>query len=80
MTIYHSCVKSGQCQYMINLMKYFLFQLMFNDASRVLYDALEEKVFFKEVIVVVPRTWRDSRCQIQIQTPRGALVYRVRKP
>ena len=53
---------------------------MFNDASRVLYDALEEKVFFKEVIVVVPRSWRDSRCQNQIQTPRGALVYRVRKP
>ena len=50
---------------------------MFNDASRVLYNALDEKVYFKEVIMVVPKTWRDSRCQIQIQTPRGASVYRV---
>lgn len=50
---------------------------MFNDASRVLFNAMDEKVFFREVTVVVPRHWRDSRCQFQIQTPRGALVYRV---
>ncbi len=33
-------------------------------------------MFFKDVTVVVPRSWRDSRCQTKITTPRGALVYR----
>ena len=50
---------------------------MLNDASRVLYNALEEKVFFKEVIVVVPRLWKSASCQKQIQVGRGDLVVRV---
>ena len=50
---------------------------MLNDASRVLYTALEEKVFFKEVIVVVPRLWKSASCQKQIQVGRGDLVVRV---
>ena len=58
-------------------MPFFIFQETFNEASRVLFDALDEKLYFKEVIVVVPKNWRDSRCQKQIQTPRGASVYRV---
>ena len=50
---------------------------MLNDASRVLFNALEEKVFFKEVTVVVPRVWSSASCQKQIQVARGDLVVRV---
>ena len=56
---------------------FFAFQVMLNDASRVLFNALEEKVFFKEVTVVVPRVWSSASCQKQIQVARGDLVVRV---
>lgn len=72
------CLPSSKSVRKINNLIFFQFQVMLTDASRVLYNALDDKVFFKEVIVVVPQSWRDSRCQTQIQTPRGALVYRVR--
>ena len=50
---------------------------MLNEASRALYVATDNLLFFKEVILVAPQTWRDSRCQMQLQTPKGALVYQV---
>lgn len=52
-------------------------QVMLTDASRVLFIALDGKLFYKEVTVVVPQTWRDSRCKTQILTPRGASAYGV---
>ena len=51
---------------------------MLNEASRVLYNAMDEKVYFSDAIVVVPPDWSNSKCKEQIQTPMSDLVFRVR--
>ena len=50
---------------------------MLNEASRVLYNAMDEKVYFSDAIVVVPPDWSNSKCKEQIQTPMSDLVFRV---
>jgi hypothetical protein len=55
-------------------------QVLLTDASRVLHRALDGRVFFKDVTVVVPNSWRDEKCQTQILVPRGSTTYGVRQP
>jgi hypothetical protein len=59
-------------------MFHFVFQVLMSDASRVLYKALDGRVFYKEVTVVVPNSWRDEKCKAQILSPRGDTTYGVR--
>ena len=51
-------------------------QTLLYEASGYLYNALDEKVFFKEAILVVPPSWKSSQCKQQIHTPQSDLVYR----
>ena len=44
----------------------FPFQEVLSEASRALFYAVGEKAFFKQVTVVVPRQWRQSKCQVII--------------
>ena len=60
------------------LVLFLIFQAMLNEASRVLYNAMDEKVYFSDAIVVVPPDWSNSKCKEQIQTPMSDLVFRVR--
>ena len=55
---------------------YILFQALLRDASNVLYTALDQRAFFKSVTIVVPSSWRDSKCQTIIRPPRGGTQYR----
>lgn len=54
----------------------FSLQLLLRDASKVLYSALDQRAFFKSVTIVVPSSWRDSKCQTIIRPPRGGTPYR----
>ena len=56
----------------------FCFQLqsLVREASHVLYKALDNKAFFKSATIVVPSTWKDSKCQTIIRPPRGGTPYR----
>ena len=55
---------------------FILFQALLRDASNVLYTALDSRAFFKSVTIVVPSSWRDSKCQTIIRPPRGGTPYR----
>ena len=48
---------------------------MFEKASHVLNNALDNQVYFKAVTVVVPSTWRDGQCQETITAPKGDTPY-----
>ena len=39
------------------------------ESSHVLYTALDQRAFFKAVTIVIPSSWRDSKCQIVISPP-----------
>ena len=52
------------------------FQTLMREASNVLYTALDSRAFFKSVTIVVPSSWRDSKCQTIIRPPRGGTPYR----
>ena len=65
-------VHSGLVVYTI----FILFQALLRDASNVLYTALDQRAFFKSVTIVVPSSWRDSKCQTIIRPPRGGTPYR----
>ena len=45
-------------------------------ASGVLHSALGGKFYFKSVNVVVPSSWRESKCDEVIRAPKGDLPYR----
>ena len=55
----------------------FLFQVLLNDASKVLYKAFDGRLFYKEVTLVVPNSWRDEKCKAQVQVPAGATTFGV---
>ena len=42
-------------------------------ASGVLHSALGGKFYFKSVNVVVPSSWRESKCDEVIRAPKGDL-------
>ena len=50
--------------------------MLLREASTILYNALDQKAFFKSVTIVVPSSWRDSKCQSIIRSPRGGTPYR----
>ena len=45
-------------------------------ASGVLHSALDGKVYIKSVNVVVPSSWRESKCSEAIRPPKGDTPYR----
>jgi calcium-activated chloride channel regulator 4 len=47
-----------------------------DESSATLYSALNGKVFFKSVNLVVPNTWRDGMCQTKIHEATGQTVFR----
>ena len=49
------------------------------DASRTLYTALDGKVFFKQVTVVVPDGWTAARCRVRVAEPGEGISFQVRK-
>ena len=49
---------------------------MFRQSSIDLHKALDEKVFFKGITIVVPSTWRDGKCQEVIRPPKNDIPYR----
>ncbi len=56
---------------------------MLTDASRVLHNALDGKVYLKSVNVIVPSSWRESKCDsgaggsaLSISLPKGDRPYR----
>ena len=50
-------------------------QALLKDSSHVLHKALDQKAYFKSVIIVVPSSWRDSKCQTIIRPPREGTPY-----
>ena len=54
----------------------FFLQILFRDSSKRLYEALDQRVFFKTVSIVVPSSWRDGKCQTIIRPPKGGTPYR----
>ena len=48
------------------------------DASRTLYTALDGKVYFKQVTVVVPDGWTATRCRVRVGEPREGTSFQVR--
>ena len=59
-----------------NPVYFYLFQKLLKDSSDLLYTALNKKAFLKAVTIVVPSTWRDSKCQRIIHSPREDTPYR----
>ena len=55
---------------------FYFFQKLLKDSSDLLYTALNKKAFLKAVTIVVPSTWRDSKCQRIIHSPREDTPYR----
>lgn len=56
---------------------FFIFlQKLLVESSHTLYDALDGRVYFKSVSLVIPSTWRDGKCQRVIRPPRGDTPYR----
>ena len=51
-------------------------QALLREASKGLYQALDERAFFKSVTIVVPSSWRDAKCQSIIRPPKGGTPYR----
>ena len=64
----------------INLSLFSLFSLQetLRDASRTLYTALDGKVYFKQVTVVVPDGWTSARCRARVQEPTEGISFQVR--
>ena len=56
---------------------YLHFQIMLSDASRTLSTALNGKAYYKQVTVVVPTSWRNTKCNQEIHTPRSGSSYGV---
>ena len=50
---------------------------MLSDASRTLSTALNGKAYYKQVTVVVPTSWRNTKCNQEIHTPRSGSSYGV---
>ena len=48
---------------------------MLDESSHVLNRALKNSLHFKTVTIVVPSTWRDSKCKTVIRTPKGDTPY-----
>ena len=55
-----------------------LLQETLTDASRTLYTALDGKVYFKQVTVVVPDGWTATRCRVRVGEPREGTSFQVR--
>ena len=53
-------------------------QVTLADASRTLYTALDGKVFFKQVTVVVPDKWTTASCKERVGEPREGTAFQVR--
>ena len=56
---------------------FYNFQIMLSDASRTLSTALGGRAYYKQVTVVVPASWRDLKCNLEINTPRSGKSYGV---
>ena len=54
-----------------------IFQIMLSDASRTLSSALDGKAYYKQVTVVVPSSWRNTKCNQEIHFPRSGSSYGV---
>ena len=54
-----------------------MFQIMLSDASRTLSTALNGKAYYKQVTVVVPTSWRNTKCNQEIHLPRSGSSYGV---
>jgi hypothetical protein len=52
---------------------------MLIDASRTLFTALDGKVYFKQVTVVVPKRWTEARCRKKIVEPGENTAFLVSK-
>ena len=50
-------------------------QALLKDTSHALHKALDQRAYFKSVIIVVPSSWRDSKCQTIIRPPREGTPY-----
>ena len=50
-------------------------QALLKDSSHVLLKALDQRAYFKSVIIVVPSSWRDSKCQTIIRPPSKGTPY-----
>ena len=55
-----------------------LLQETLADASRTLYTALDGKVYFQQVTVVVPDGWTAARCRVRVGEPREGTSFQVR--
>jgi len=55
----------------------FIFQALFSKASQILHGALDRRVYLKDVTLVIPSSWRDVKCKIQIHPPRGTSTFGV---
>ena len=42
-----------------------------------LNEALYGKAYFKEVTIVVPSHWEDTRCRMNVLEPAGEIAYQV---
>ena len=54
----------------------FSFQKLLEDSSFTLHEALNQKPFLKSVSVVIPKSWRDGKCQTVVRPPKGETPYR----
>lgn len=81
---YHLMEKAWKCDKMIFLQPnkitnfFFIFQALFSEASQILHGALDGRVYFKDVTLVIPSSWRDVKCKIQIHPPRGTSTFGVK--
>ncbi|TRY61771.1 hypothetical protein TCAL_12265 [Tigriopus californicus] len=50
-------------------------KVVLSSASKRLHQALDERAYFKDITVIVPRNWRDSTCQTPIAAPMGGSTF-----
>ena len=69
---YHSVTQEASTDFSF----FILFQILLRDSSKKLYEALNERAFFKSVSIVVPSSWQNGKCQTIIRPPKGGTPYR----
>ena len=50
---------------------------MLTEASAVLNEGLERRVYFAQITLVLPSYWRDARCHMSVPYPASGVAYQV---
>ena len=54
-----------------------ILQEMLTEASAVLNEGLERRVYFAQITLVLPSYWRDARCHMSVPYPASGVAYQV---